>query len=127
MVRRVPVWFLEGMAEYLAYRFMGETGEMSAIEVDDHESWARSEAKRLLSTFPLSAVEAQYPPAAQGSDMNGPSVTAVKMLADAYGRPALRDFCKRGAREDWRTVFTQIFGRPVERFYEEYAAALSRP
>ena len=125
--RPVPVWFFEGMAEYLAYSFVGETGDMTATEVDSYMAWARSEAKRLLTTFPLSAVEAQHPSAQQGSDLNGPSVTAVKMLAEAHGRQALRDFCKRGAREDWRLVFTQIFGRPVDRFYEEYAAAVSRP
>ena len=125
--RPVPVWFLEGMAEYLAYRFAAETGDMPAAEVDRYMSWARSEAKRLLTTFPLSAVEAQHPPAQQGSDLNGPSVTAVKMLDESHGRQALRDFCKRGAREDWRSVFTSIFGRPVERFYEEYAAGLSQP
>lgn len=54
-------------------------------------------------------------------------MTAVKMLAEAHGRPALRDFCKRGAREDWRLVFTSIFGRSIERFYEEYAANVSQP
>lgn len=125
--RPVPVWFFEGMAEYLAYRFAAETGDMPATTVDSYMSWARSEAKRLLATFPLSAIEAQHPPAERGSDINGPAVTAVKMLDESHGRQALRDFCKRGAREDWRLVFTSIFGRPVERFYEEHAAHISQP
>ncbi len=114
-----PQWLVEGAAEYVAFKILGDSGRMNfAREIDWHTQ------KAAEVDVPLSKMQTREgyyaEPLASSAGM-----IAAHMLAETSGFPALAEFYNHmGAGQSWDTAFETAFGMTPEAFYESYEAEI---
>lgn len=121
----VPIWFTEGMAEYIAYETLVIDGLLTDAEVLEFHRHIR----RAPLQATLQELESSFP-----SDAYPYSVGyfAVRQLIRARDTLQLRGFCEavasaRSVNRDWRSVFADSFGISVESFYAQFEAFRKTP
>jgi hypothetical protein len=117
----IPLWLLEGTAEYLAYDAVVREGLVRRQEVSDVHAFSVLGAPEMSPLEQLEGRDAFY-------GEPGPAYSlawlAIEMLL-ADGSPAEIDhfFGLVGSGVAWRDAFADAFGQDVNSFYESFAGA----
>lgn len=112
-----PQWLVEGSAEYVAFRLLGDSKRMNFKR---EIAWHTQKAAEVTSS--LEAMQTQEgfyaEPKASSAGM-----IAAHLLAESAGLAALGQFyTELGARKDWVAAFEAAFGMTPEAFSERYEA-----
>jgi hypothetical protein len=115
---RLPAWFIEGMADYLAYDAVSRLGVVRTRDVHDFHAWAVSLTPELPALRRLEESDEFY-------NEYGPTYSlAYLAIEELLGDrdPAELDRLLRlvGSGERWDDAFTEIFDQDVERFYRSF-------
>lgn len=114
-----PQWLVEGSAEYMAFRILGDSNRM---DYKSQMAWQLQSAAKVKT--PLSGLEDRKGYYAEpGASYVG--LTAVDMLVGKSGFASLPAFwTAMGTGAKWQKAFATAFGETPEAFYAEYAKAI---
>jgi hypothetical protein len=110
-----PQWLVEGSAEYVAFRLLGDSGEMNLKREID---WHTQKAAEVGSTLAEMQTRQGYyaEPRASSAGM-----IAAHLLAEDAGLQSLADFYAGiGSGKDWEAAFEAAFGMTAEEFSVRY-------
>lgn len=112
-----PQWLVEGAAEYIAFRLLGDSGRLNLKrEIDWHTQKAAEVGSSLED---MQTREGYY--AEQRASSAG--MIAAHLLAERAGLKALASFYgEMGAGKKWDEAFEAAFGITPEAFSAEYEA-----
>lgn len=117
--RRSPAWFMEGMAENLAWRAMLGNG-YSQAGLDRHAAYNASQAKQNRDKLRLADVDTNQFTVEQGQYIYYLSYTAVRLLIERSGLVPFRTYCLSvGRGTPWQTAFAATYGMTKDAFYAE--------
>ena len=116
-----PQWLVEGAAEYIAFRMLGDAGLMDfQREIDWHTQKAAEVATPLEQ---MQTREGYY--AEERASSSG--MIAAHLLAEKSGLPSLAQFYDEiGATKDWEAAFQSTFGTTPAEFYVSYDSHLGK-
>ena len=112
-----PQWLVEGAAEYIAFRLLGDSGKMNLKREID---WHTQKAAEVGSTLQQMQTRAGYyaEPRASSAGM-----IAAHLLAETTGLESLARFYDEiGAGKDWEAAFEAAFELTPEAFATRYEA-----
>lgn len=114
----LPSWFIEGMADYLAYDAVAQIGLVSDQDVRDFHTWAVNVTAALPPLEELEERDAFY-------NEYGPVYSlgylAIEELLGDRDPEELDRFLRRVARGvDWQEAFTDIFDMDIDEFYRAF-------
>lgn len=113
-----PQWLVEGAAEYVAFRLLGDSGKLNLKREID---WHTQKAAEVGSTLAQMQTREGYytEPRASSAGM-----IAAHLLAESAGLRSLADFYGEiGSGKTWEAAFQAVFGMRAEEFstrYEDY-------
>lgn len=113
-----PQWLVEGAAEYIAFRLLGDSGKMNFKRELD---WHTQKAAEVNATLEQMQTREGYyaEPLASSAGMIG-----AHLLAETAGLAALARFYEEiGRTKDWKAAFETAFGMTPEAFsaiYEDH-------
>ncbi|MFP9138559.1 peptidoglycan-binding domain-containing protein [Devosia sp. XGJD_8] len=116
-----PQWLVEGAAEYIAFRMLGDNGAMDLQrEVDWHTQKAGEVSTPLVK---METREGYY--AEERASSSG--MIAAHLLAESSGLASLAQFYDEiGAGKDWEVAFQDAFGLTPAEFYASYDRQLGK-
>jgi hypothetical protein len=120
-VDTMPAWFIEGMAEYLAYDAVAQLGLVRASDVRDFHAWALAWNPDIAALDDLENAYAFY-------SEYGPAYSLAYLALDELmkERPLsdLDRFLEQvGKGHNWRASFQKVFERDLNAFYRSFAIA----
>lgn len=116
-----PMWFIEGMAEYLAYDAIARLGVVDEGEVENYQAWAVLRGG--YDVVPLEDIEEIGDFQSAEGPVYSLAYLAVSRLVGDLPSKSLEDYLTRvddGA--DWRDAFPDAFGVELDEFYDEFDA-----
>jgi len=110
-----PQWLVEGSAEYVAFRLLGDNGKLNLKrEIDWHTQKAAEVGSILAEMQTRQSYYAE--PRASSAGM-----IAAHLLAESAGLRSLADFYGEiGSGKDWEAAFQGAFGMTAEEFSARY-------
>lgn len=113
-----PMWFIEGMAEYVAFSALADVGLIEHDAVEDFQTWAITYGGDAPELEDLEAIEDF-----QGSE--GPVYSlghmAVSLLLGDEPSERLTEYLDAvDGGTKWRVAFEEVFGLEVDEFYAEF-------
>lgn len=117
----VPLWLMEGTAEFLSYDAVARGGLVRPQEVLDAMTWSVLDAPGMAALDELETRAAFY-------GESGPAYSlaylAVAALVDDGGPAAIdRFFTAVGTGMTWQAAFVSTFDQDVDSFYQSFARA----
>ncbi|MFL5759785.1 MAG: collagenase [Thermomicrobiales bacterium] len=117
----LPVWFLEGMAEYLSYDAVAQLGIVRSRDVHDFHSWAVASNPNLPALDDLEKADAFY---SEYGPVYSLAYLAFDHMLDGRSPGDLDRFFKATrSSHDWRDAYERIFGQDIATFYRSFADA----
>lgn len=115
-----PAWFIEGMAEYLAYQTAITQGFADNATASAGQRLAARSSRQFID---LPRLEAQRP---TDPILDSPlDAIAVELLVQRAGLSSLQAFCIAvGAGQPWRAAFQDVFGVDVAGLYADVDRSL---
>ena len=112
-----PRWLIEGSAEYMGYRAIGDAGLYPFTQAfADQLAQARSEDVTVQSLETLPGINAAGPNGAYPL-----MFIAVDFLTKKTGLPALAQFWRTiGTGVSWQDAFLKSFGESISQFYSDF-------
>lgn len=112
-----PQWLVEGSAEYVAFRFLADSGR---IDLDREIAWHTEKAAEV--EVGLDAMQSREGYYAQ-SRASSSGMIAAHHLVESAGLASLGTFYdEMGQGKDWETAFEVTFGMTPAVFYEAFEA-----
>jgi hypothetical protein len=120
---QVPMWFIEGSAEYFGTSIAGTLTSLKPGGVTAFLQSALQQDRNQLNQYEVSLNT--------GPNPYGVSQAAAQRLVDRSGENSLRSVCNTvGSGSSWQTAFQQTFGLSISAFYadfDSYRASLGYP
>jgi hypothetical protein len=115
----LPAWFVEGMADYLAYDAVANLGLIRPREIRDYQAWVVDHSSDLPALSDLEAREAFRNEVGPAYSLAGLAI--ADLLGDLPPETLLTFVDDAGSGRNWRLIFEQTFGRSLPAFYKEFA------
>jgi len=110
-----PQWLVEGAAEYIAFRMLGDSG---AINLDRELDWHTQKAAEVSRTLEQMQTREGYYAEERASSAG---MIAAHLLADIAGLSSLARFYDEiGKDKEWEVAFQDAFGMSPEMFSAQY-------
>jgi hypothetical protein len=120
----LPAWFVEGMADYLAYDAVADLGLIKPRAIRDFQGWAVSTSSDLPALGDLEAPDAFYNEFGPAYSLAGLAI--ADLLGDLPPETLLTFVDDAGSGRNWRLIFEQTFGRALPAFYKEFAVTRAK-
>jgi hypothetical protein len=114
-----PMWFIEGMAEYLAFDAIAKLGIVDRRAVTDYQAWAVLSSG--YEVKPLPELEAIWDFQSADGPIYSLSYLAVsRLIGDLPSKKLERYIEEVAGGATWREAFPDAFGLEVDEFYSEF-------
>lgn len=115
----VPMWFIEGMAEYVAFDVVQRLNVISPAAVFDEQAWSVNQVGNNLPT--LDEIEDIDDYQSSSGPVYSLSYLAVSRLVDRTSLGHLRLFLQTmRTAATWQSAFQSVFGIAPADFYQEF-------
>lgn len=115
-----PMWFIEGMAEFVSFEAVERLGVLSGDDIYDDQTWELAGADDVPELGDLEDI-ADYQSAALTHPIYPQSYLAVSRLAGNRGAARIVEYLDLIAGGDaWPVAFEEAFGMTPDKFYMQF-------
>lgn len=113
-----PMWFIEGMAEYVSFNALEELGLIDSQAVDDFQTWAIAYGGEAPALEELESIAVFQ--SSEGPVYNLAHMAMTMLLGDEPSERLTAYLGEIDRGEHWQDVFPSAFGIELDDFYAEF-------